>query len=196
MMGEWQYQTPGIPDDRFIRGDIPMTKEEVRTVTIAKLRLKKDSVVYDIGAGTGSLTVEAALQVSGGKVYAVERKQAGIDLIKDNLANFAVDNVEPICGQAPTVLNDLPPVDRVVIGGSGGQLKEILKVVDNKLTPKGRVVITAITLDTLASAREELARLDYQLQICNVAVTRTKEVGQYQMLKGMNPVYIICGDKR
>ncbi|MGM0369479.1 MAG: precorrin-6Y C5,15-methyltransferase (decarboxylating) subunit CbiT [Bacillota bacterium] len=195
-MSEWKYQTPGIPDDKFIRGQIPMTKEEVRAVTIAKLRLNKDSTVYDIGAGTGSLTVEAALQAVTGTVYAIERESEGVDLIQQNIDKFSLDNVEVISGLAPAVLKELPLVERVVIGGSGGQLKEILTVVDNKLSNGGRVVINAITLDTLHLARKELARLDYEIEICNLAVTRTKEVGHYQMLDGLNPIYIICGEKR
>ncbi|MBM7557124.1 precorrin-6Y C5,15-methyltransferase (decarboxylating) subunit CbiT [Halanaerobacter jeridensis] len=196
MMSEWQYRTPGIPDDKFIRGQIPMTKEEVRAVTIAKLRLNKDSTVYDIGAGTGSVTVETALKAVTGTVYAIERDAEGVDLIQQNIDKFSIDNVEVISGTAPAVLKELPPVERVMIGGSGGQLKEILAVVDKKLAMGGRVVINAITLDTLDLARTELARLDYEVEICNLAVTRTKEVGNYQMLDGLNPIYIICGEKR
>ncbi|GAB6137051.1 precorrin-6Y C5,15-methyltransferase (decarboxylating) subunit CbiT [Halanaerobaculum tunisiense] len=194
-MSNWSYQTPGIPDAEFIRGQVPMTKEEVRAVTISKLRLKKDSIVYDIGAGTGSLTVEAALQAKNGRVYAIEREVAGVKLIKDNLDKFGLDNIEVIAQEAPEALKDLPAVDRVIIGGSGGQLNKILEVVDHKLASNGRVVINAITLDTLTTARKELERLGYKLEICNLAVTRTKEVGQYQMLQGMNPVYIISGIK-
>lgn len=196
MMAKWKYQTPGIPDDKFIRGNIPMTKEEVRAVTISKLRLQEDSIIYDIGAGTGSLTVEAALQARAGQVYAIERANTGVKLINSNLAKFGLDNVEVIAGTAPEAFKDLPPVDRVIIGGSGGRLKEILEAVDHKLAINGRIVINAITLDTLTTARRELARLNYELEICNLAVTRTKEVGEYQMLQGMNPVYIIRGTKR
>lgn len=196
MMSSWSYQTPGIPDVEFIRDNVPMTKEEVRAVTISKLRLKRDSIVYDIGAGTGSLTVEAALQAKQGRVYAIEREVDGVELIRNNLTKFELDNVEVIGQEAPAALKDLPTVERVMIGGSGGQLDKILKVVDQKLVNNGRVVINAITLDTLTTAREELERLDYDLEICNLAVTRTKEVGEYQMLQGMNPVYIISGIKR
>ncbi|GAB6100473.1 hypothetical protein JCM16358_23520 [Halanaerocella petrolearia] len=195
-MSSWSYQTPGIPDVEFIRDNVPMTKEEVRAVTISKLRLKRDSIVYDIGAGTGSLTVEAALQAKQGRVYAIEREVDGVELIRNNLTKFELDNVEVIGQEAPAALKDLPTVERVMIGGSGGQLDKILKVVDQKLVNNGRVVINAITLDTLTTAREELERLDYDLEICNLAVTRTKEVGEYQMLQGMNPVYIISGIKR
>jgi len=195
-MSNWQYQTPGIPDDRFIRDEIPMTKEEVRAVTIAKLRLQEDSIICDIGAGTGSLTVESALQANQGRVYAIEREATGVELITKNIAQFDLTNVEVISGSAPAALGELPDIDRVVIGGSGGQLEEILQEVDQKLKSAGRVVINAITLDTLATARAELEKLNYELGICNVAITRIKEVGEYQMLQGMNPVYIIWGEKR
>ncbi|MGM0472250.1 MAG: precorrin-6Y C5,15-methyltransferase (decarboxylating) subunit CbiT [Bacillota bacterium] len=195
-MSKWQYQTPGIPDQEFIRGQLPMTKEEVRAVTISKLRLTEDSVVYDLGAGSGSISMEAGLIAQQGRVYAVEKKEAGIKLIRSNITEFGLSNVEAILGEATTVIEDLPPADRVMIGGSGGELEQILTLVDQRLVPGGRVVINAITLDTLAQARSKLEELDYELEICNIAVTRTKAVADYQMLQGMNPVYIICGIKR
>jgi cobalt-precorrin-6B (C15)-methyltransferase len=194
-MDKWNYRTAGIPDSEFIRGEIPMTKEEVRTISLSKLRLKDDSIVYDIGAGTGSLTIESALLASKGRVYAIEREAEGVDLIKSNAAKFQVSNLEVIQGSAPKALLDLPEVDRVFIGGSGGKLEEILDVIDKKLKAKGRIVINAITLNTLNSSIKKLEELAYDFEICNIAVTRTRQVGAYQMLQGLNPVYIISGEK-
>ncbi|OCL26129.1 precorrin-6Y C5,15-methyltransferase (decarboxylating) subunit CbiT [Orenia metallireducens] len=194
-MNNWNFRTAGIPDSEFIRGEIPMTKEEVRAVSLAKLRLKEDSIVYDIGAGTGSLTIETALLSSKGRVYSIERQAEGIQLIKSNTDKFKVSNVEIIKGSAPEALLDLPEVDRVFIGGSGGKLIDILDEIDKKLKTKGRVVINAITLNTLNASINKLKKLNYEFEICNIAVTRTRKVGDYQMLQGLNPVYIISGEK-
>ncbi|WP_408955867.1 precorrin-6Y C5,15-methyltransferase (decarboxylating) subunit CbiT [Natroniella sp. ANB-PHB2] len=195
-MSKWQYQVSGIPDAEFIRGGLPMTKEEVRAVAISKLRLKEDTVMYDIGAGTGSISIEAALVAKKGQIYAIEKEEEGMELIAQNMKQFGVDNIELIYGEAPEALADLPPVDRVLIGGSGGNLDQILEVVTDRLTPQGRVVVNAVTMNTLTAAYQKLEELDYHLDICNLAVTRTREVGSYQMFNGLNPVYIISGEKR
>ncbi|MCK8825527.1 precorrin-6Y C5,15-methyltransferase (decarboxylating) subunit CbiT [Fuchsiella alkaliacetigena] len=194
-MSKWQYSTPGIPDQLFIRGQVPMTKEEVRCVTISKLRLDENSTVYDIGAGTGSLSIEAALIAKQGQVWAIEREAEGVQLIEENRAQFALDNLEVVAGEAPAALSDLPPVDRVLIGGSGGQLAEILELVEQKLKAQGRIVINAITLETLTSAKEELLRLGYQIEVVTLNVARTREVGAYHMFKAENPIYIISGER-
>lgn len=194
-MARWDYKTAGIPDDLFIRGNIPMTKEEIRAVVIAKLRLKPGQIVFDIGAGTGSISIEAAFQVGNGIVYAVERKGEAISLIKKNAANFGLDNIELVSGEAPQVLAGLPAPNRVIIGGSGGYLQQMLKIVDNKLKKRGRIVITAVTINTLNQAIEYLGGLQYQVDICNIAVTRTKKVADYHMFAALNPVYIISAAK-
>ena len=192
----WSYRTPGIPDHQFIRGRVPMSKEEVRAVTIAKLRLKKDSIIYDIGAGTGSLTIEAALQAQGGRVYAVERQLEGIKLIARNVSKFGLANIELIHGEAPEALNDLPPADRVIIGGSGGRFKEIFTLLDRDLLcPQGRVVINAITLDTLTEVYQLLKRSNYQYEFCQLAITKGSKLAGYELLKAANPVYIITVQK-
>lgn len=195
-MGKWEYKTAGIPDDLFVRGSVPMTKEELRSVVIAKLRLKLGQIVFDIGAGTGSISVEVAFQAREGIVYAVERKEGAVNLIKENAANFGLNNIEFIQGEAPQALAALPAPDRVVIGGSGGCLQEILKMVDKKLKNEGRIVITAITINTLNQAIEYLEYLQYQVDVCNIAVTRTKKVADYHMFTALNPVYIITAVKR
>ncbi len=194
-MKTWNFRSPGIPDEEFIRGEIPMSKEELRTVTIAKLRPKNDSIICDIGAGTGSLSIEAALLASEGKVYAVERKKAGVQLIKENMKKFELNNINILEKEAPEGLSSLPMLDRVIIGGSGGKLKEILKIIDKKLKNTGRLVINAITINTLSIAIEVLEEMNYSLEIVNIAVTRTNKVANYHMFKGMNPVYIISAEK-
>ena len=196
MMKKWKYKTPGIPDEMFIRRDVPMSKEEIRAVVISKLRLKADQIVYDIGAGTGSISIEAACQVDDGMVFAVERKKKGVNLIKKNKNKFNLGNIEIVRGRAPEKLVDLPCPDRVVIGGSGGHLEEILKLVDQKLNNGGRIVITAVTINTLNSAFNCFSNLNYSLDVCNIAVTRTKEVADYHMFKALNPIYIISAKRR
>lgn len=190
-MKKWKYKTPGIPDEYFVRGDVPMTKEEIRSVILSKLKLKDDLKVYDIGAGTGSISIEISFQLKKGKIYAVEKEEKAVNLIEKNKKVFNRKNIEIIKGVAPDVLKSLPSVNRVFIGGSNSNLKEILDIVDRKLLKNGIIVITAVTLNTLNSAITHLERLDYDLNICNVSVTRTKKIKKYHMLNALNPIYII-----
>ncbi|OEG61982.1 MAG: precorrin-6Y C5,15-methyltransferase (decarboxylating) subunit CbiT [Halanaerobium sp. MDAL1] len=194
-MREWEANTAGIPDGYFIRDEVPMTKEEVRAVIISKLRLKKDQTAYDIGAGSGSVSIEMALALEKGTVYALERKNKALNLIKKNVKKFKLNNIEIIETEAPVGISDLPDVDRVFIGGSGGQLAAILAAVDQKLKDAGRIVLTAVTINTLTTAVQELEKLNYQLDIVNIAVTRTKNISNYQMFRALNPVYIISAVK-
>lgn len=173
-----------------------MTKEEVRAVTLAKARLMTEHIVYDIGAGTGSIAIEAALAVSAGKVYAVERNPAGLKLIEENARRFAVDNVIICPGEAPGVLADLPAPDRVFIGGSGGRLEEILQAVHQKLRPHGRVVVNAITLDTLNSALAFFEEKGYtDTETVQVQVNRLERKGSCALMIGQNPVFVISAQK-
>lgn len=194
--GSWGgYWVPGIPDHKFVRGEVPMTGEEIRTITISKLNPAVDSIIYDVGAGTGSLTVEAALQAEAGQVLAVEKKPEARQLIEKNIDRFDLDNVEIVSGEAPSALSDLPRPDGVIIGGSGGRLGEILSAVNKKLFPGGRIVINAVTLDTLSEARKVLAKLDYEVSICQLNVSHSKEIAGYQMMKALNPVNVITAKK-
>lgn len=180
-----------IDDKEFIRGDVPMTKQEIRILTLAKAKLNPDSVVVDIGAGTGSITIEAARLVPHGKIFAVERKPEAIELIKRNVKKFSVDNVEIICAAAPEGLNDLPAIDAAIIGGSGGKLNEILDVLIAKLKVKGRIVLNAITLQTAATALEYFKTRGIPYEAFQVQITRLERVGRYDMAKALNPVTII-----
>ncbi|MHB8172656.1 MAG: precorrin-6Y C5,15-methyltransferase (decarboxylating) subunit CbiT [Thermincolia bacterium] len=192
----WQASTPGIPDSWFTRDQVPMTKEEIRVITLAKLRPQAGSVIWDVGAGTGSLSIEAALCAPKGHVFAIERNPAGVQLIKENQEKFGVANITVVDGSAPQALIDLPKPDRVMVGGSGGSFKIILEHIDGVIVPRGRVVINAILLDTLSEALNYFqARQDYNLEIIQVGVTRVEQVRHLHMLQGQNPVFIITAEK-
>lgn len=197
-LGKSRAASHGLPDSAFVRGDVPMTKEEVRCVCISKLRIRKDSVVYDVGAGTGSVTVEAALCASEGHVYAVERKQEAIHLIRENGRRMKTDNITVVDGEAPEAFRELPAPDCVFIGGSGGALKEIVEAVVRK-NPKVRVVISAVTLETLSEAAECCKSVrKSEEEIIQLSVAEARKIGKYHLMQGQNPVYVIsftCGGK-
>jgi cobalt-precorrin-6B (C15)-methyltransferase len=182
---------PGIPDEFFIRGQVPMTKEEIRTVTLAKGKLFPEAIVYDLGSGTGSIAIEAALLAPKGRVYAYERKPEAVSLIEQNRDRFGVTNLEILCKEAPLGLEELPKANTVFIGGSGGRLQEILTKSLAQLQPKGRVVINAITLETLltglAFAREE----NLKVEAVTLSVSRLEEIGKSHWWKALNPISII-----
>ena len=136
MVGESAYG-PGVPDEAFVRGKVPMTKEEIRCVALSKLRLGETSVVYDIGAGTGSVAVEAARMAFRGHVYAVERNPEGLKLIRENQEALRAAGLTVVSGEAPEALEGLPAPDQVFIGGSGGRLSEILAAVLRKIRASG-----------------------------------------------------------
>ncbi|MCI9162251.1 MAG: precorrin-6Y C5,15-methyltransferase (decarboxylating) subunit CbiT [Lachnospiraceae bacterium] len=181
-------------DDRyFIRGKIPMTKSEVRAVSLSKLELEKDSVVYDIGAGTGSVAIEAALYARQGHVYAIEQKREGCELIRRNQEKFGVGNLTVLEGRAPKALRELPAPDRVFVGGSGGELGGILDLVWEK-NPRARAVVNVLALETLAAVWEYLEHRRLEAEIVSIQVSRAKKTGNYHLMQGQNPVYIITVD--
>lgn len=189
----------GIPDSGFLRGKVPMTKEEVRTVCLSKMRICPDSVIYDVGAGTGSISVESARLAARGKVYGIEKKEEALKLIHKNRIRWMVDNLIPVEGSAPEALKDLPAPDCVFLGGTGGQMEAILEAVIQK-NPKVRVVLSAITMETVAEALKCLEKFPHQEEeIVQVSIGKAKEAGKYHMLMGQNPVYIIsftCGESK
>lgn len=187
--------THGIKDSEFVRGNAPMTKEEVRCVSLSKLRLNEDSVCYDIGAGTGSVTVEMALRAYNGRVYAIEKKDEAVELLEINKKKFAADNIEIIKGIAPDAILDLPSPTHAFIGGSSGNLKCILKALLEK-NPNVRIVMNCITLETVAETLNELREMDFdESEIVQLGVSRSKELGRYHMMMGENPIYIISCQK-
>lgn len=186
-----QMPLSGIPDDWFLRGNVPMTKAEVRSVSLSKLRIRRDSVIYDVGAGTGSVSVEAALLADLGQVYAVEVKKEAVRLIEENSRRLKADNVHIVEGEATEVLPGLPAADGVFIGGSRGHLKEILDLARAK-NPSARVVVNAITLETLKDVMEYLAGQETaDEEIMQLSAAKSWSIGGYHMMTGQNPVYVI-----
>ena len=186
-----RMETHGIADEAFIRGKAPMTKEEVRTVSLAKLQLDKHSVCYDVGAGTGSVSVEMALRAYEGKVYAVEMKEDALALLHENKQKFAVDNLEIIAGKAPESLFELPAPTHAFIGGSSGNLKEIMRLLLEK-NSEVRMVINCITLETISEALDAIKEFGFrEQQIVQMNVSRSKVLGRYHMMMGENPIYVI-----
>lgn len=177
----------GIPDEAFIRGKVPMTKEEVRAISLSKLRLTKAAVVYDIGAGTGSVSVEAALAAEDGSVYAIEKKAEAADLIEKNAEKFGVANLSVVRGTAPDALDGLPVPTHAFIGGSSGNLKEIIAELMRR-NPQVRIVINAISLETIAEMTELSKR--YEMEMVLATIAKTSPVGNYQLMTGQNPVMI------
>ena len=184
----------GLPDDAFLRGDVPMTKEEVRTLALSKLRLNEDSVVWDVGAGTGSVSIECALSCPAGRVFAVEKKEAALALLAENKARFHASNLTIVGGTAPEALEELPAPDRVFLGGTSGELSEILDVIFRK-NPAARVVCTAVTLETVAEAARLFAGLE-GADMVQVSATRTRQAGRYHLMDAQNPVWIFSGEGR
>lgn len=193
---EWPYVTPGIPEDAFDSQGSPITKEEVRVVALSKARLEADHVIYDVGAGTGSMAVEAALLAARGWVYAIEREAERADLCRLNAARFGVRNLTVIHGVAPESLRELPRADRVIIGGHGGRLAEILHVADTRLRAGGRMVLNAVTVETLALALETLAGLGYEDEASLINVARAHRVAGGRMWRAFNPVYVVTARRR
>lgn len=193
----WKCETSGIPDDLFIRGSVPMTKEEIRVISINKLRIYKNSVIADIGSGTGSISIEAAIKAKDGIVYSIEKNIEAIELIHKNIEKFKAYNIKVIQGVAPNALNDIDCVDRVFIGGSGGNLKEIFSWCNKKLIDNGRIVMNFITIENLSAALEELKRYKYKnIEVVNMMIAKNKNIGNLTMMKSENPIYIVSADKR
>lgn len=181
----------GISDGEFLRGKAPMTKEEVRTVSLSKLRLSEDSVCYDVGAGTGSVSVEMALRAWMGQVYAIEKKEDALALLKENKKKFAVDNLAIIPGVAPEVMTELPAPTHAFIGGSSGNMQDIINLLLEK-NPKVRIVINCITLETVTEAMNAIRDFGLEdVDIVQLAAARSKSIGRYHMMMGENPIYII-----
>ena len=174
-----------------------MTKTEVRTVSLAKLCLAEDSVCYDIGAGTGSVSVEMALRADQGEVYAIEKKEDALELLKENKKKFALDHMQIISGTAPEAMEDLPVPTHAFIGGSSGNMKDIVELLQKK-NPQVRIVINCITLETVGEAlscikemQTEQSEWTWETEVVQLGVARSREIGRYHMMMGENPIYII-----
>ena len=198
------YPAIGLCDEEFLRNTegktVPMTKQEIRAVALSSLKITEDACVYDIGAGTGSVTVEAAFLARGGRVFAVEKNPQAVAQMKENIVHFGLGNVSVVEGLAPEAMLPLPAPDFVFIGGSSGNLEEILNICFDK-NPAVRIVVTAITLETVSdvlnSVKSMRKALSVQgetisLQISQVSAARSREVGggSMHLMMGQNPVFV------
>lgn len=187
----WPYASSGIPDELFIRGDVPMTKQEVRAVALAKLRLTATDTVWDVGAGTGSVSIEAALVARAGSVWAVERNAAGVRLIRENADAFGCGNVHAVPGVAPEALAKLPVPDAVFVGGSAGELPSIVEAALEK-NSQVRLCVPCVTVETFTEACALLSGSRFKgFEACQVSAARAEAVGSHHLMKAQNPVFLV-----
>lgn len=186
--------TPGIADGMFIRGDVPMTKQTVRAAILSEMQVKETDTVWDVGAGTGSVSVELAMKAKRGRVYAVERDRDGCILIRQNREKFGTWNLVPVDGAAPEALEDLPAPDKVFVGGSGGTLKQIIRSALQK-NEAVRICVSAIVLETMQEAVQAMSEAGLDLQIRQVAVSAARKLGSKHMMTAENPIFIITGQR-
>jgi len=194
----WNYKTPGIPDEYFERTeDVPITKEEVRTIQISKARLKPGQTVFDIGCGSGSISIEAAFQVeSSGKVLAIDYDEKAIELTKKNMDKFGLSNISVIFGNAKEKILELEEADVIFIGGTGGDTKEIVEISQNKLKSGGRIVIGTILIETLYAVLQILDKLQFEsVDITQVTIAKSRKTSTGTMMLARNPVTIISATK-
>lgn len=185
------YTAPSCTDNDFYRGNAPMTKEEIRELSVCKLHLKPWHTVWDIGAGTGSVSIEIALATVQGQVISVEQKQDALEVLSQNKERFGVNNMRIVAGKAPDVLAVLPAPDRVFIGGSSGNMTSIMRCALRK-NPSVRFVITAITLETIGCALKSFEELGLSgVEVVQVNVARSRKAGSYHLMTAENPVYIM-----
>ncbi|HJL67927.1 MAG TPA: precorrin-6Y C5,15-methyltransferase (decarboxylating) subunit CbiT [Nitrosopumilus sp.] len=194
----WNFKTSGIPDENFERVDkVPITKEEIRTIQISKARLKPGQIIYDIGCGSGSISVEAALQIeSSGKVLAIDFDENAIELTKKNAEKFQISNILTIFGNAKEKILELEEADAIFIGGTGGDTREIIELSQNKLKSGGRIVIGTILIETLSSVLQVLEKLPFEsVDITQVTIAKSRKTTTGTMMLARNPVTIISATK-
>ncbi|TBR07086.1 MAG: precorrin-6Y C5,15-methyltransferase (decarboxylating) subunit CbiT [Candidatus Nitrosotenuis sp.] len=195
----WKFKTPGIPDEYFERTeDVPITKEEVRTIQISKARLCPGNIVYDIGCGSGSITVEAALQIeSNGKIYAVDIDPNAVNLTRKNLDKFGVSNVEIILGDAKQKIPNFPLADAIFIGGTGGDTKDIVNLCYDKLKQGARIVVGVILIETLYSVMETMNKLNFDsVDMTQITISKSRKTSTGTMMIARNPVMVISATKK
>ena len=194
----WKYSTPGIPDEFFERAEeVPITKEEIRAVQISKGRLSPGLIIYDIGCGSGSISIEAALQVQqSGKVFAIDLDPNAIELTKKNLVKFQISNVTVILGNAKEKISELPMADTIFIGGTGGNTTDIIKLCESKLKLGGRIVIGTILIETLFAVLGLVEKLKFSsIDITQIIVSKSRKTSTGTMMLARNPVTIISATK-
>ena len=181
----WKFKTPGIPDEEFERAEkVPITKEEVRVVQISKARLKPGQIVYDVGCGSGSISIEAALQIeSSGKVLAIDYDDNAIKLTKKNMEKFSLSNIFVVHGNAKEKILELEEADTIFIGGTGGDTKEIVELSENKLKSGGRIVIGIILIETLYSVLQVLDKLQFRaVDITQMTISKSRKTSTGTMI--------------
>ena len=194
----WNFKTPGIPDELFERTEkVPITKEEVRVIQISKARLCPGQLVYDVGCGSGSISVEAAIQVeSSGKVLAIDYDENAIKLTKKNVEKFGLSNVSLIHGNAKEKITALEPADAIFVGGTGKDTAEIVELCQNKLKTGGRIVIGTILIETLYAVLQILDKLQFNsVDITQVTISKSRKTSTGTMMLARNPVTIISATK-
>ena len=194
----WQYRTPGIPDELFERvEEVPITKEEVRVVQVSKGRLSAGNVVYDVGCGSGSVSVEASYQIGPtGKVFSIDIDPKAIELTKKNLSKFGILNVSVILGNAKEKISKLPQADAIFIGGTGGDTADIVKLCEGKLRQGGRIVIGTILIETLYAILNTIEKLRFSsVDITQVTISKSRKTTTGTMMIARNPVTIISATK-
>ncbi|PID89658.1 MAG: precorrin-6Y C5,15-methyltransferase (decarboxylating) subunit CbiT [Bacteroidia bacterium] len=184
-----------MKDTEFIRGKVPMTKEEVRTLVLSKLKLNARDILMDIGAGTGSVSIEAAQILTQGKVIAIEHKPQAVALIQQNAEHFGVTNIELLHCKAPAGMENLSQVDKYFIGGSGGNLSAILSLIDKNIRKNGIVVVTAIVVDTMIEAYQFFKSHQYCFELIQVMINRVDFDKPAAMLMAQNPVFILSAKR-
>lgn len=195
-----EYTTHGLEDRLFERvfggegkNNIPMTKSEVRSITLSKLKIQSGNILYDIGSGSGSVAIEMAQRAPEGVVYAIEKNSAAVELLKRNVKRFGLSNIVIIEGEAPEVLGQLPAPDRVFIGGSSGKLKDILEVLYNK-NPELLIVVNTITLETQSQCLDIFQHHKLEdIEIVQLTIAKSRGISNLHMMMGQNPVTVISG---
>lgn len=183
-----------IKDEEFIRGNCPMTKEEVRILSVTKLDLKVDSIALDIGAGTGSVTIEMSRACSHGQVIGIEKDLEALEVLYKNKEKFKANNLTVIEGEALDVENKIHQhFDSIFIGGSGGNLEEIIRRYSLKLKSKGKIVLNFITIDNLYIAMRVLKEIGFKVSCTQIAISKTK--GESFMLFANNPIFIVTAER-
>jgi len=194
----WKTKTPGIPDELFERDEkVPITKEEVRMVQIGKGRLKPGMIVYDIGCGSGSMSIEAALQIEGsGHVHAVDYDPKAVELTKKNLAKFGVSNVSIVSKNANEAIPELPDADTIFVGGTGKDTAEIVGMCLDKLKPGGRIVIGMIQIETIFSVLSFVEKQDLKsIDITQITISKSRKTSTGTMMLARNPVTVLSATK-
>jgi cobalt-precorrin-6B (C15)-methyltransferase len=193
----WNYKTPGIPDDFFERSEnVPITKEEIRVVQISKARLCPGYTVFDIGCGSGSISIESAIQVESGKVIAIDYDPNAIELTKRNIEKFGLTNISVILGNAKEKISELEQADAIFIGGTGGDTEEIVKLCQNRLKSGGRIVVGVILIETLYSVLQVIEKLKFDsVDITQITISKSRKTSKGTMMLARNPVTVISATK-